>query len=211
MSADPISLDELEQLLVVAQLALPLTIPVEMGAVWNIEDQDGPIALVSQLVDDSVHAKQPRRTAITKLFATAINALPKLLALARNVDETNAKAASLRSALCFVELEYMRLADGGPRLSSRRAEVSHATTAALACDAGRALAGEVELLRELEQAAVQANSGRVFHIEGTPQHRVSIALAKLKAYREQHKIGCELDTDGDGNCPIHPNGCPTNK
>jgi hypothetical protein len=20
--------------------------------------------------------------------------------------------------------------------------------------------------------------------------------------------GCELDTDGDGNCPIHPNGCP---
>jgi hypothetical protein len=20
--------------------------------------------------------------------------------------------------------------------------------------------------------------------------------------------GCELDTDGDGNCPIHPSGCP---
>lgn len=19
--------------------------------------------------------------------------------------------------------------------------------------------------------------------------------------------GCELDTDGDGNCPVHPNGC----
>jgi len=22
------------------------------------------------------------------------------------------------------------------------------------------------------------------------------------------KPGCSLDTDGDGNCPIHPNGCP---
>lgn len=22
-----------------------------------------------------------------------------------------------------------------------------------------------------------------------------------------HSKGCELDTDGDGNCPKHPNGC----
>lgn len=47
----------------------------------------------------------------------------------------------------------------------------------------------------------------------TRTHWRTIDLPKSEPYpaqqaKEAH-TGCPLDTDGDGNCPIHPKGCPT--
>ena len=30
---------------------------------------------------------------------------------------------------------------------------------------------------------------------------------KPETFAEAHKRFCKFDTDGDGNCPLHPNGC----
>ncbi len=43
-----------------------------------------------------------------------------------------------------------------------------------------------------------------------PNGSVIVAdAAEISAVEPTPRQGCELDTDGDGNCPIHPKGCPS--
>ncbi len=65
----------------------------------------------------------------------------------------------------------------------------------------------LERAREEERERIIALlSRRPFYVMDGPNN--IIGGQRLRAALAPEQKGCPLDTDGDGNCPIHPEGCP---